>query len=63
MNLIKYKEPNLLCHVLKLVLGLAQITDGLITLLSLGFVYSHFGLCASGYLVQMRQKARKGGRK
>lgn len=47
-------ERRLISHLWRLVLALAQIADGLIGLLSLGFLNGGFSICAARQLAKSR---------
>ena len=52
------KEPSLKAYSARILLALAQIIDGIIGLLTLGFVNSTFGLKAAWILVAVRNSSK-----
>lgn len=62
MKIYRWKHQNLKQHLLGFLQGFAEIADGLVTLLSLGFYASNFEMTLSRYRcyssIQDRKKAK-----
>lgn len=49
MIIQRWKHPTIKCHALGILQGFAEITDGLITICSLGFYASNFEMSIAAY--------------
>jgi hypothetical protein len=45
----RWKHPNWKCHAIGFIQGFAELTDGLVTLFSLGFYNSSFEIKVAKY--------------
>lgn len=63
MNIYRWKHANYKQHLLGLVQGFAELLDGIITIISLGFFASNFEMTIAKYRALYFIKGLKHGRK